>query len=79
MTNIINQAASRYNLTAFDLKKRTRYQPTAEARQYAMYMLRKQGYKLQQIADWFGMHHSSVSHACKVIALRLEMDQLLDV
>ena len=75
---IINRVARRYGLQASDILSKTRRQPIAEARQYAMFELHNQlGMNYTAIGNFFGMDHATVIHACNVIETRKSLNQLL--
>ena len=74
---IIHHVSTLYNIAPDRILTRSRYQPGCEARQLAMYLMRKQGMTLTSIGNVFGQHHATVSHAVKVIETRLEMNQML--
>lgn len=76
---IIRNVAKKYGVTPRDIKSKTRKQPIAEARQLAMYNIRKESnLSLNEIGRMFGgKDHATVMHAIRVIKTRVELNQLL--
>jgi chromosomal replication initiator protein len=67
--------ASRFELRMTDMSSKKRTQIVAEPRQIAMYLCRKlTRLSLPEIAQIFGKEHPTVSHACKKIQNRIQVD-----
>ena len=76
---LINTVASSFHITTEDLISRRRDRETAQARQVAMYLLKKQNNcSLAEIGTILGGRNpSTVSHACEKIALDIQASPLL--
>lgn len=57
-----------YGLRPADLAERRRIAGAAEPRMLAMFLAREQGYSLPQIGRALNRHHTTVLHACRVVA-----------
>ena len=77
----IEKAADRYGVSAADINSPLRVQPIAEARFYAMYLIRKHtGMSYAEIGRRLGNRdRTTVIHAVTVYQNRLDNDQLLCV
>ena len=76
---IIDTVASNFNLTPEDLIGRRRYKEVSQARQVAMYLLKKQNnYSLNEIGCLLGGRNpSTVSHACEKIEMDIQSSPVL--
>lgn len=77
--SLIIQASNKYNVPVEDMMRKTRKGRIVEARQYAMYLIRKQlNLSQKAIGELFNnKDHATVLHACRVIETRIETNQLL--
>ena len=74
----ISESALKYGITIDQLKLKTRKEPIAEARMYAMYLIRlNTKLTVNQIGDKYNKNHASVTHAKKTIQNRIDTNQLL--
>lgn len=76
---LLNTIASNFNLTPEDLVGRRRNKEVAQARQVAMYLLKKNtSYSLAEIGSILGGRNpSTVSHACEKISLDIQASPVL--
>jgi chromosomal replication initiation ATPase DnaA len=65
---LIQAAADLYGTTAEDVRAGSSERPAVRARMIACWMLRETGKSFPEIGRVLGLHHTSVMHACKVIA-----------
>ena len=76
LDNITRVVCRHFSMTAAQIKTATRKRRILEPRQIAMYLC-KQNTKntLEEIGDYFGFDHSTVSHSCKAIGSLIEVDK----
>ena len=76
---LITLSAKKYNITVEQLMSPTRKRRMVEARQYSMYLIRK-NLKYSQAATGAVFHkdHATVLHACRVINDLIDTNQLLN-
>lgn len=65
------QAASEFGCAPADIFGACRFRQIARARQYAMWLLREQGFSFPEIGRRFDRDHSTVIHAVRAHAERI--------
>jgi len=77
-TSLIESAAKKYGVTVDEILSRARVQPIAEARSYAIYLVREHMHLSQTaIGKIFKRDHATILYSCKVIKDRIKFNQLL--
>lgn len=70
MASIVAEAAAQAGLSVEALRSPARRRPVAQARQQAMARMREVGFTTTQVGRFFGRDHTTVTHACKMVAQR---------
>ena len=65
--SIVNAVCNYYCVDEFDIYIPSRKQKWVEIRQVIMYLLRQDGVKIMDIAEFFDMDHSTVIHGIRKI------------
>lgn len=72
MHAIVAAVSERTGVSQRDILGTSRVRPIAKARQAAMALCREQGFSLPQIGQVFRRDHTTILHACRVMAPALE-------
>jgi chromosomal replication initiator protein len=65
--SIVNAVCNYYCVDEFDIYIPSRKQKWVEIRQVIMYLLRQDGVKIMDIAEFFDMDHSTIIHGIRKI------------
>jgi len=71
----VGVVAARHGVTPSEIMNRSRRPSISHPRQEAYWLARQSGASFRDIADYFGMDHTSIMHGCKQVDKRISEAQ----